>query len=160
MSWWMMCRFQRKTTFLQHLHTAHRQNHQFGALKDQLKPTEVLLVMDFAENRKSSYQDEIKSAHFSKQQITLHPVIAFYRDGQGNLVRHAVNFVSDDTVHGHHAVHHFTEIIFRQLTSKGVMAPNTEVYIYSDGCAAQYKGKWTFADPTHLLWGRTWQRRG
>ncbi|GFR88082.1 hypothetical protein ElyMa_006091800 [Elysia marginata] len=41
---------------------------------------QVMLVMDFAENRKASYASEVKSAHFGKGQWTLHPIVAFFMD--------------------------------------------------------------------------------
>lgn len=117
-------------------------------LKQSLKENQILIVMDFAENRKSQFYDEIKSAHFDKRQITLHPVIAFYRDGSssGSLVRHAVNCVSDDIGHDHHAVYHFTKETIPFFEKKGVLRPGADIFIFSDGCAAQYKGRGNFAD--------------
>lgn len=38
---------------------------------------EVVMVQDFAENRKAVYAEEIKSAHFGEGQITVHPVSLF-----------------------------------------------------------------------------------
>ena len=36
-----------------------------------------------SENFTSFHQDEIKSAHFGKGQITLHPVPIYFNEGQG-----------------------------------------------------------------------------
>ncbi|GFS07542.1 hypothetical protein ElyMa_001252000 [Elysia marginata] len=47
---------------------------------------EVLMVEDFAENRKASFSSEVKSAYFSKEQITLHPIVTYYKDGAYQLV--------------------------------------------------------------------------
>ena len=139
------------TTFIMHFFTADWQYYQYRLLKQNLKSGEVMLVMDFAENRNSQYQDEIKSAHFNKQQITLHPVIAFYRSQSGQLVRHALDFITDDVVHDHNAVHHFTSCLLHFLQEKLILPAEgpLKVYIFSDGCAAQYKGRGTFADLTH-----------
>lgn len=35
------------------------------------------MVMDFAENRKASYNAEVNAAHFGKRQITLHPIVLY-----------------------------------------------------------------------------------
>ena len=136
----------KNVSFSQHLFTAHWEAAQYRQLKETLKPTEILLVQDFAENRKAACQDEIKQAHFGKKQITLHPVIAFYLNENGERVRHAINFISDDTTHDHHAVHQFTAKTFDILKEQGVLKPESKMYIFSDGCAAQYKGRGTFAD--------------
>lgn len=133
------------TSFHKHLFTARWQFSQYKVLKDGLKANQLLLIMDFAENRKSQFYDEIKSAHFDKKQITLHPVIAFYKQGS-QTVRHAVDFISDDIGHDHHAVHHFTSSVLSFFEKKDVIKAPAEVFMFSDGCAAQYKGKGNFAD--------------
>ena len=48
-----------------------------------------MLLQDFAENRKTTYgSGEVKSAFYGKQQIQLHPTVAFYKDHDDRLVRH------------------------------------------------------------------------
>ena len=66
------------TTFDSHFFTANWQYRQYHHLKETLKANELIMVMDFAQNPKSQFQDEIKTAHFCKQQITLYPVVVFY----------------------------------------------------------------------------------
>ncbi|RUS72538.1 hypothetical protein EGW08_019705 [Elysia chlorotica] len=104
---------------------------------------EVLMGMDFAENRKAMYQSEVKSAHFAKTQMTLHPVVAFHKEADGQLIRHALMYISDDIQHDYHAVHHFTVDAINRMKEKGQL---TRVVIFSDGCPGQYKGRGTFAD--------------
>ena len=135
------------TTLAKHLFVAHWQYHQFKTLKDNLSPQQILMVMDFAENRKSRAQDEVKSAFYDKEQITLHPIIVYYRRSEDSpVVRHALDFVSNDLTHDHHAVHAFTLKALKYLQEIRVLRGSREVVIFSDGCAAQYKGKGTFAD--------------
>ena len=98
----------RNGSFVQHLFTAHWQHHMYRQLKEKLTVGQFLVIMDFAENKKSASQDEIKSAHFNKVQFSFHPVVAFYRSPDGDLVRHALDFVSDDVQHDCNSVHHFT----------------------------------------------------
>ena len=101
------------------------------------------MVMDFAEKRKALYCAEVKSAHFGKSQITLHPIVVYWKDQQAQLVRHVLMYLPDDTKHDYHAVQHFTthsiEYV-KQLTCR------KRLIIFSVGCAFQYKGKGTFAD--------------
>ena len=58
------------------------------------------MVQDFGENRKAAYAAEIKSAHFGKHQITVHPIVSFYRTGD-EVVRESHIFQSDDIDHDH-----------------------------------------------------------
>ena len=53
-------------------------------------------------------------------------------------------FVSDDTTHDHHAVHHYTVGSVDALLK--VRKEVETIYLFSDGCSSQYKGKGTFAD--------------
>ena len=61
------------------------------------------MIQDFGENRKAAYSAEIKSAHFGKNQITVHPVVIYYRQ-QSTVIRELHMFLSDDIKHDHHAV--------------------------------------------------------
>ncbi|GFO06624.1 (S)-beta-bisabolene synthase [Plakobranchus ocellatus] len=130
-------------TFVRHLFTFLWQYSQYSFLKNTLRSHEALMVMDFAENKKAAYSQEIKSAHFGKGQITIHPVVCFYLNDAG-LMRHSLMFLSDDIQHDYHAVHHYTVKSIEVL--KKAAPAVSRVFIFSDGCAGQYKGKGTFAD--------------
>ena len=55
----------------------YRSIHQYGELRlnrDNLPCNEVILLLDFAENYTVSFEDEIMAYHWSKKQITMHPV--------------------------------------------------------------------------------------
>ena len=115
-------------------------------MKRNLPPDSVLLVMDFAKNRTVRYQDEAKSVYFTARQITIHPVVAFYHspDFPDLIVRNSLVFLSDDNKHDYNAVDHFFVKSIQYLKKEGI--PFSEVIVFSDGCAAQYKGKGSFAD--------------
>ncbi|GFR99049.1 hypothetical protein ElyMa_002783400 [Elysia marginata] len=49
----------RGTSFPEHLFTAYWQQDQFKYLLNTLMPGEVLMVVDFAKNRKASYASEV-----------------------------------------------------------------------------------------------------
>ena len=53
-------------------------------------------------------------------------------------------YLSDDVEHDHHAVYHYTSEAL-ELLKKNAPAVDS-VYLFSDGCSSQYKGKGTFAD--------------
>ena len=102
-----------------------------------------MMVMDFAENRNVYFNAEVKSAHFGKSQITLHPVVVYINNAQGQLVRHTLTYLSDDICHDYHAVQQFKSLV---IDFARELVPLRRVTLFSDGCASQYKGKGTFAD--------------
>ena len=93
------------------------------------------MVQDFGENRKASYREEIKSAHFGKAQITVHPVVCYFRIGD-EVVRESHIFMSDDIKHDHGAVNEFTlrslDLIRQKISVK-------KLTMWSDGAGSQYK---------------------
>ena len=96
---------------------------------------ELVMVQDFGENRKAAYAAEIKSAHFGKGQITVHPVVCYYRSGD-HIVRDSVVFLSDYTTHDHEAVRAFTDHTICLLNKKMLIK---KITMWSDGAASQYK---------------------
>ena len=67
------------------------------------------MVLDFGENFTTQLQDEIKSAHYEKKQITVHPIMAYYNYKEGSFVRDAMIMLSDNLQHDHNAVQTFLE---------------------------------------------------
>ena len=67
----------------------------------------MIIVQDFGENRKAAYSYEIKSAHFGKNQITVHPIVSYYRV-DNTILRESRIFLSDDITDDHKAVDAFT----------------------------------------------------
>ena len=101
--------------FSAHLFHARWQQHQFVQLTREPPERTLVCVEDFAENFTCIRQREIQSAHWYQEQVTLHPLVFFYRcdkcpSEEGNVVRESVVIVSDDRVHDSHAAQHYTEI--------------------------------------------------
>lgn len=80
-------------TFVEHVFVASWQYYQYNKLKNNLPHGWILMVMDFAQNRKVYFQDEIKSAHFAQRQITMHPIVVYRKGDNGNLVRESLVFL-------------------------------------------------------------------
>ncbi|KAK7102691.1 uncharacterized protein [Littorina saxatilis] len=137
-------------SFAAHLANAQWQHQQFSHLADNLPEGWVLLCMDFGENFSCFYQDEAQGAHWSKQQVTVHPVVAiFHCPEDGEIMRETFCFVSPDLKHDSHAVQHFSVGVIHSLQGSGVVC--NKVIHFSDGCAGQYKGKTNFVDASFSL---------
>ncbi|XP_038055143.1 uncharacterized protein LOC119727354 [Patiria miniata] len=130
-------------SFVKHIVTARWQHRQYSNLKEHLPENWAMMVMDFGQNRKVFYQDEIKAAYYGQMQITMHPVVMYYRQN-GTLVRDSMIFLSDDIRHDYHAVEHYLNMASQHLASN--MQQVDKEVLWSDGCQSQYKGKGTFAD--------------
>ena len=137
-------------TFPNHLFVAAWQYHMFSSMKKNVKEGEVVSVYDFAENYRTSYQDEVQSAHWNYNQVTVHPVVNYYScHGCTELVTHSVVVISDDLKHDAFAVDSFIRKVHSFFYEKNLKFKRS--IEWSDGCAAQYKSKLPF----YLL-----QRRG
>ncbi|ESO09020.1 hypothetical protein HELRODRAFT_168952 [Helobdella robusta] len=72
--------------------------------KENLKNSECIALMDFAENYSVIIQDAIQSQHWSNTQVTLHPIVLYYRDDE-NLSVKSVCMISDCLDHNVFAVY-------------------------------------------------------
>ena len=67
--------------FLQHVYVKRQQSAFFEAKKANMSQHEALVQVDFAENYTCRYQDEVQSAHWCQQQVTLFTVAIWINDG-------------------------------------------------------------------------------
>ena len=132
------------TTFFKHYFNAKWQTLQFQNMKKDLPDDNVLQVMDFAKNREIKYQDEIKATYYTANQVTLHPIVNFYKTDLG-LVRESCVIISEDSKHDYHAVHHYQDLAKNHI-SEQTQLPPSRFLVWSDGCSSQYKSKGPFAD--------------
>ena len=136
--------------YAMHLANAQWQHQQFAFLKQNLPEGWLLMCMDFGENMTCMYQDEVQGAHWSRQQITLHPVVAYYRCPEDEEVTtECFMFVSPDLKHDSHAVQHFHLKTVEHLRQRGLHF--TKIIHFSDGCPSQYKCKTNFTDVSFAM---------
>ena len=77
----------------------------------------------------------MKSAYYGKKQIQLHPTVCFYKS-DSQTVRHTVMQLNDNTERDHAVVEHLTQLALQDVEKQTKV---TEVILWSDGCASQYK---------------------
>ena len=138
----------------QHLFFKTWQQRQFSSLTSSKLPEGwCVMVLDFAENYTAKAQDEIQAAHWTQEQVTVHPIICYYNCNNPtcqNLkpIMHSVVFLSDDLTHDHHAVHTFSS---KAINIVKETQPITKIIRFSDGCSTQYKSKGPFVDISHSV---------
>ena len=122
-----------------HCYIKDEQSNFFKSFKNQIRPSEAVLQIDFAENYACISQDEVQSAHWNHKQVTLFTAVAW----MGNSECKSFVIVSDDLDHDKHAVWSMLKVILKRLTD---IRPIETVVIFSDGCAAQFKNRYTMAN--------------
>lgn len=108
-------------------------------------PCGVLIShIDFAENYSFAIQNEVQSMHWFSTSITILVHITLCKipagvDGEeGGIVKHTHYYISDDKKHDSLFVQHCLGLHWNWVISSGFRP--TEHWVYSDGCAAQFKG--------------------
>lgn len=127
---------------IKHDFVAKTQAEKFEAQKKNLKPGEVIVHWDFAENFTHSLQDSVSSEYFNATQTTVHPCVVYYLDKNSEPVHKSFAFLSPCLDHGSQFVRAVQKKLILELK---ILVPNlTKVIYWSDGCAAQYKNKYMF----------------
>ena len=131
-----------------HLFRARWQHRQYQLMLEQIPGdrSTVGMVLDFAENYTCSNQDEVQTARWYYEQVTVHPIVTYYSCGTcDEMVSESLVFISNDKNHDFNAVYTFTAQAVQHL--RGTRKVNLRHVIqWTDGCAAQYKSKGPFAD--------------
>ena len=86
--------------------------------KESLGKNEIIVLGDFAENYQHLIQDEIQSFHWSKEYCTLHSLVIYYKDVDGNLQHYSLCFISDDNTHGTSFVHKIQALLVEFLKQR------------------------------------------
>ena len=100
--------------YVQHLHSMAEHSFmatwnycQFKRARTNIKPGELLLVNDFAQNYLCLLQNEPQGMHWEHKQVTLHPTVAYYtcpNEHCSSTVTHELVHMSEDLKHDAHIV--------------------------------------------------------
>ena len=120
-----------------HSYLAKAQARYVKSKKESLGVNEVMVLGDFAENYQYLIQDEIQSYHWSKEYCTLHPLVIYYKDADGNLQLYSLCYISDDNTHDTSFVYKIQRLLVEFLKQR--LPSVTKIYYVSDGCGGQYK---------------------
>ena len=134
----------KQITFIRHYFNQIYQTKQYKNNKENLDIQECLIVQDFSKNRQIVHQDEIKSQYFAKKSVTMHPSVCYVKLNEDDPPKRIViSHFSDITDHDSHMVNYITKDTIKILQDM-FQIQLTTIYIWSDGCSSQYKGKNSF----------------
>ena len=127
--------------FTWHVFIKDKQPKSYQNDKEEAKSSDSDLCMgqmDYSENWTSMYQDEVQSAHWHKEKISVYTVMLWHREITKSWV-----IVSDCLDHSKKAVVAFL-ISILEFTKK-TMPSVKMVKMWTDGAASQFKNKYVFA---------------
>ena len=108
---------------------------------------EVIVLGYFAESYQFLVQDEIQSYHWSKEYFTLHSLVVYFIDGEGNIQHNSLCFIADDKNHNTNFVYKIQTILVDYL--KENLPIVDKIFYFSDGCVEQYKNHKNFINLCH-----------
>lgn len=125
-----------------HIFRAQWQQKQLKQCIETLGNNEVCMCMDYAESYQCRFQSEIQSAFFEQNSVTIHPIVAYYKE-EDMLVKHSIVGITDDIHKDFAGVKCFEEDALTKIetqTGKSISC----IHEFTDGCANQYKGRKAF----------------
>ena len=84
--------------FRLHVSRIKNQYTQLRYLKDNLPAHDVIIKIDFAEDYRCRSQQEVQSTYWSPEQVTIHPLVFYYKEG-GKLLHKSMAVISDEPKH-------------------------------------------------------------
>ena len=132
----------------QHIHIAKWQEQQFNECVSKCKENELIEVMDFGQNYLCVYQQEAQGAHWAHNQVTIHPIVTYYKcpaESCSESVREDFVCITSDLKHDHLAVKEFEKAVTYYLENERGLNIQQKVQ-FTDGCAGQYKSVNAFKD--------------
>lgn len=123
---------------MKHINNRNYQYKTLDDLKRNLNEREVVVHIDFSENFCCKYSAEVQSMHFggSRQQLSLHTVVTYYRIGE-DLLTQSICTVSPSLSHDPPAILEHLKPVFKIISEK---VPDLSViHFISDSPSTQYR---------------------
>ena len=132
-------------TFVEHY---FRQKYQYQMYLDCLhclQCAKCVFIQDFSRNKTLIHQNEIKASYWAQGQVSIHPTVIYLKThGNEKAKRIVITHLSDIQTHSAHLVFYMTKDCINVLSKLFPEVQLKKVYVWSDGCASQYKGKTSF----------------
>lgn len=126
-----------------HTFRASWQHEQMSVCIKNLKEDQVIMIMDFTESNKCSFQNKVQSAYFDQNMVTIHPMMCYYKKQLGTeetavTEKRAIIGIVEDLRHDGYAV---SVIEKKAIDIIQETVKVNEIIQWTDDCAALYKSK-------------------
>ena len=78
---------------------------------------DVIIKMDFAEDYRCQSQQEVQSAYWNPEQVTIHPMVSYCKEGGKLLHKRAMAVISDEPKHDAGTIFAILQKIMNYVTS-------------------------------------------
>ena len=129
------------TKFRDHVFRVKRQFRMSRELKEHLPDNEVYVHMDFAENYACKTADEIQSAYWNSSQVTLHPIVIYYRENK-EIKHHSLVAISNTLVHASSTVVAILDKLYALQLPE--LQNVKHVHYWTDSPTSQYRNRYIF----------------
>lgn len=128
--------------FKEHVERVHVQYEQIKVLKQTIPEHHFIIQLDFAENYTCRSHEEVQSAYFNQSTVTLHPMVAYWKNTDGILQHKSFITISDEASHKASTVLTFIDDLIPELK---VIDPQLKmIHYWSDSPSSQYRNKYIF----------------
>ena len=121
-----------------HMFNANWHSQQFVSLRNNFPQGTMVQVLDFGKNYLCEFQDEPQAKFWQRNQVTIHPIVAYYHCACGDVIKDETIFITDDLHHDSYAVSAFEQILMKHIKKQSPHEINHVIQM-SDQCACQYK---------------------
>ena len=133
---------QMSADFSEHVDRVHCQYKYVRNLKENLPPDHVIVQMNFSENYNCVSAEEVQSAYWNSNNVTLHPTVLYFKTAKGSLDHKNCMFVSGDNGHNIGAVYTFMKQLVPEVLSSFEYVQH--IYYWTDSPSSQYRNKTAF----------------
>lgn len=130
--------------FQMHFYVNRAQQKYFDEVKENVKHGELVLQIDFAENYRLVFQNEIQSAHFNYKQVSIFTCVAWT-----SMKTESLAVISNSLNHGKAEVFLFLTKIVKYL--KESHGRFEKIFLFSDGSSSQFKNKFIIDSLTNFI---------
>ena len=134
-------------TLKKHISVKCEQNKFCNHLKEHLEEVAVLIHVDYGENNPNKEQQETQSAYFGHETFSIFLAYWYFRENDGKLKTRNVTVTSEAKDHFRIVAHTCVIKVLEEVTKE--MPAIIKVYLWSEGCAAQFCSRFVF----HLILG-------
>lgn len=129
-----------------HLYVQWEQYKKYNQIKNGLKESEVLVHVDFAENYENKQQAEIQSVYFGHISFSIFTACCYTRNIISNEIeKHNIAIVPEASDHSRIAAHSLIHRVVEEVRKRINHRDDTlKIYLWSDGCAAQFRSRYVF----------------
>ena len=158
-------RFKESVTQLKrHIYSKRSQNRFYNGIKESLDYGQILVHVNYAESYKNSQQDEIQSAYFGNNTFSIFTACCYTKsigteDAEDGMKKDSFVVVSESNDHNRAAALTCLKKVILEAEKINI-AKYSQIFVWSDGCAAQFRSRFVFRlltsdffDNAELTWG-------